>query len=249
MEAFLRFMTSPWGIVIFTVVALAVIIFFLAVNYRFFTKAVLDFIFGLIALILISPCIAVCAVILKKKAGKVFEEQYIIGKNGKFIPVRVFASYTAADGRECYISRSALRYIPLVLEVVCGKLSLIGPAPLSLTDGSLIDDEYEMRFTVRPGIFSAAVLSFPRRPQYEDMFTSDCDYAAKRSLFTDFKAFIVNVLRIMRGEEQGYLTVGRSGYADELLSDGAITQEQYEEAKKLAEEELEASRRAKFRVG
>ena len=53
----------------------------------------------------------------------------------------------------------------------------------------------------------------------------------------------------MRGEEQGYLTVGRSGYADELLSDGAITQEQYEEAKKLAEEELEASRRAKFRVG
>lgn len=249
MEAFLRFMTSPWGIAIFTVVALAVIIFFLAVNYRFFAKAVLDFIFGLIALILLSPCIAVCAVILKKKAGKVFDKVYIIGKNGKFIPVRVFASYTAADGRECYISRSALRCFPLVLELVCGKLSLIGPAPLSLADGSLIDDEYEPRFTVRPGIFSAAVLSFSRRPAYEEMFASDCDYAAKRSLFTDFKAFVVNVLRILRGEEQGYLTVGKSGYADELLASGAITDEQYEAAEKLAEEELEAARRAKFRVG
>ena len=39
MEEFLKFMASPAGIAIFTIVALAIIIFFLAVNYRFFAKA------------------------------------------------------------------------------------------------------------------------------------------------------------------------------------------------------------------
>ena len=52
---FTEFITSPAGIAIFCIVAAAIVIFFLAVNYRFFTKNVLDFVFGLLAFIITRP--------------------------------------------------------------------------------------------------------------------------------------------------------------------------------------------------
>ena len=88
MEEFLKFMASPAGIAIFTIVALAIIIFFLAVNYRFFAKAFLDFLFGLIFFVIISPATAVCAVIVKKHAKKVCEKHWIVGKGGKPVGLR-----------------------------------------------------------------------------------------------------------------------------------------------------------------
>ena len=42
MEGFVEFMASPWGIAIFTVVAVAIGVFFFAVNYRFFAKSAMS---------------------------------------------------------------------------------------------------------------------------------------------------------------------------------------------------------------
>ena len=77
---FTEFITSPAGIAIFCIVAAAIVIFFLAVNYRFFTKNVLDFVFGLLAFIITSPCTAVCAIILKAKHRKVCEKVWICAR-------------------------------------------------------------------------------------------------------------------------------------------------------------------------
>ena len=249
MENFLKFMASPWGIAIFTVVALAIIIFFLAVNYRYFTKAFLDILVGFIVLIVLSPAIGVCAIVLKKNAGKVFERQWILGKGGKPVSVRVFAGYVGADGSESYISRSVMKYFPLVLEVICLKLSLMGPSPLSLKDGALIDEEYESRFAVRPGIFSAAAAVFSAPPSYEEMFAEDCRYVKKRSLWTDTRSMLVLVFRALRGEGYRMPGIGKDGYAEELLESGKITEEQVVQAEDIAREELAAYRRSAMRVG
>ena len=104
MEEFLKFMASPAGIAIFTVVALAIIIFFLVVNYRFFAKAFLDLLFGLIFFIIISPATAVCAVIVKKHAKKVCEKHWIVGKGGKPVCVRVFSDFSRGDKKSyCFL--------------------------------------------------------------------------------------------------------------------------------------------------
>lgn len=248
MDAFLEFMSSPAGIAIFTVVALIIVIFIVAVNYRFFAKALLDFIFGLLFFIVLSPATAVCAIIAKVKAGRVFERHWIVGKGGKPVQVLTFADFNRSE-KPSYISRSVLRYFPLLIGVISGKMSLVGPSPLSLNDGALIPDEYEERFSVRPGIFTPAANIFPRRPEYEEMFAADCDYAKKRNLFTDLRAFFTAFLRVIRGEKGGFLSVGREGYAEELLACGTITAEQYEEAEKLAADSLEDLRRSKSRVG
>lgn len=248
MDAFLEFMTSPAGIAIFTVVALIVVIFIVAVNYRFFAKAFLDFLFGLITFIVLSPATLVCAVIAKANTGKAFEGHWIVGNGGRPVKVFTFADFTRGD-RPSYISRSVLRCFPLLIAVLSGKMSLIGPSPLSLKDGALIADEYEERFSVRPGILSPAISIFPRRPVYEEMFAVDCEYAKKRTLFADVRTFLTALLRTIRGERGGFLSVGRDGYAEELLSRGAITREQYGEAEKLAADSLDDLRREKSRVG
>lgn len=249
MDDFISFMKSAWGIAVFTVVAIAIVIFFFAVNYRFFTKAVSDYIFGAIFLLFCSPVIGVCAAILKSKAGGVFKKVWIAGKNGYPVQVRVFASYTAQNGSPCYISRSGLHYLPLLLDIFTGKLSLVGPSPLSLKDAALVEEEFDERFSVRPGIFTAASIYFPNRPDYEKMFRADSKYPAKRSLFSDTHAVVGYFLRLFRGEKSGYLGFDKDGYAEELLQNGELTEEQYKELIALAEEQATAARRAPMRVG
>lgn len=249
MDAFINFMTSGWGIAIFTVVALAIVILFFAVNYRIFAKAVLDYIFGAIFLVVCSPVIAVCAIVLKARAGRVFNKVWVAGKNANPVQVHVFASYSAPDGTPCYISRSRLHYLPLLLDIFPARLSLVGPSPLSLKDAALVEEEFDERFSVRPGIFTAASIFFAARPEYESMFRADSEYPAKRSLFTDTRAVVGSFLRAIRGEKSDYLSFDREGYAEELLVSGGITEEQYKELTALAEEQATAARRAPMRVG
>ena len=241
---FTEFITSPAGIAIFCIVAAAIVIFFLAVNYRFFTKNVLDFVFGLLAFIITSPCTAVCAIILKAKHRKVCEKVWICGKGGRPIQVRVFAE---CGGESCAISHSALKFLPMLTDVMAGRMSLVGPAPLTPADCTLLPEEYEGRFAVRPGILSQAHGEFASRPAYDEMFASDCEYAKKHGLFSDIARVFVWLFRTLRGEGYSLLTVG--GYSKSLLSEGTISAEEYENALLAQEEELKALRRSKMRVG
>ncbi len=249
MDAFLEFMTSPWGILIFAVVATAIIIFFLVVNYRLFTNVVLDFIFACIFILVLSPCIIACVIIEKKKTGSVFEKHWIVGKHGKLIQVHTFSDIPRSNGKLMYMSGSGIKYFPLLIDVLCGKMSLVGPSPVSVIDGVLMEDKYDKRFDVRPGIFSSACVDFEKFPDYDTLFTADCAYAAKYGLLGDIVAFFTYLIKYLRGESSGYLTIGRSGYAEDLANSGKITKEKYDEAVKHAFEETEKARRAPMRVG
>lgn len=248
MEGFAKFMASPAGIAIFAVVAFAVLVLILALNYRFFAKALLDFLFGVIFVIILSPLFAVCAVIVKRRAGRVLDEEWVVGKGGKPVKVHVFAPFER-EGRPGYISRSALMYLPLLFGVLCGRLSIVGPVPLSLADGTLLSEEFEPRFAVRPGIISPAANAYAVRPSYEEMFAADCEYEKRRSLFFDIRAFVAVALRTVRGEKGKFLELGRGGYGAELLADGKITGQQLADAKSLGEQSLGDFMRSSNRVG
>lgn len=249
MEGFVEFMASSWGIAIFTVVAVAIVVFFFAVNYRFFAKAVLDFVFALLALIVLSPCIGVCAAILKKKCGTVFERVWAVGKGGRPVQLHLFCGYQTEEGGQCYIRRSAIMYFPLLADVLSGKLSIVGPTALALRDGAVIPEQFDRRFSVRPGIFSPAVTAYPSKPSFEEMFAFDCNYAAGRSLLTDVRTVFTYALRAVRGEGYSLVTLGRAGLAEHMLENGELTPEQFAETENIASEEVASAARAKMRVG
>ncbi|MCD7728456.1 MAG: sugar transferase, partial [Clostridia bacterium] len=200
MSALTEFFSTGWGIAVFTVAAVAIIVFVLAVWYRAFAKLALDFIFGLAVTIVLSPCMAICAIIVKCKTGKVLARQYFVGKGGKLISVHSFNYCEKEEGKPSYISKSSLARLPYLFAVLSGKLSLVGPALVKYKDSCFIDDEPYARFNVRPGIINPAVTKVKERPSYDELFVLDCGYAEKYNMFRDIWAVIITLLNAIRGD-------------------------------------------------
>ncbi|MCD8309379.1 MAG: sugar transferase [Clostridia bacterium] len=245
--SFIEFLNSGWGIALFTVIAIAVILFVLAVWYRTFAKAVSDFLAALITTIVLSPCMAVCAIIVKVKTGKVLTRQYCMGKGGNVIYLHTFNYYEKEEGVPSYISGSSLARLPYLFGVLAGKLSIVGPAVVSVKDSCFIDDEQFARFDVRPGIINPAITKVKERPEYDELFELECGYAKKYGLFKDIVVVLYTLLCIVRGDNID-LSCRKISYSDELLEQGRITKEDIAEAEENETQSILDSGRAKYRI-
>ena len=115
MEDFIHFMNGGWGKLIVSILAIIIILLFLAVWYRYFGKIVLDIIFSALFIVILCIPIAVCAVIVKVKTGRVFDKVNIAGKKGKPVSIHSFARYQTEEG-ESLISRSVLGKFPMLFD-------------------------------------------------------------------------------------------------------------------------------------
>ena len=66
----LEFLSTPAGRAVLGVFIAVVVLALLDLNYRFFAKALLDFLFALTVVIILSPLLVTLAVISRVKAGK-----------------------------------------------------------------------------------------------------------------------------------------------------------------------------------
>ena len=238
MKAFLDFLASPAGIAVYCIVAVAIVVFFFSVNYRFFAKRALDVIFGALLAAVTSPVLGICAAVCRYRAGRVFDYIVIAGRDGEPVKARVFC---AGGGLGKRISR-----LPLLLSVVTGGLSFIGPALLTYTESVLVPEEYSARFGVRPGLLAAASESFDSQPEYPELFAADCRYPENYSLSRDIRTLFVRLFRALRGE--GW-RLEPGGYIASLQTSGKLNEEELVEAEQLSREEQLEYRRRKMRVG
>ncbi len=225
----LEFLQTPAGRAVLGVFIAAVIIVITELNYRIFAKAVLDFLFAFIAVIVLSPSLIALACIARVKAGKCLESKAYMGGKGKIIYLHTFAGI-----------KGCAKYLARIFDVLGGRLSLVGVKPLEVIDGALIDDENMDRFIARPGIVCHMISHGAEDATYEDMFDSDARYAKKREFFTDVFMVLKGMVYAIRGEGKSYLgEAENNGYAQTLLSRGAITEGDFKRAEKYAEETLE----------
>lgn len=238
MAEFLKFLNSPAGIAIVCVVAVAVFLFLIDVNYRYFTKYALDFLFALIFTVILSPALIACTIIAKKREGVVFESQVYMGARGKLIRIHTFAGI-----------KRRIKNLSKILEVLCGKMSFVGTKLMPVTDAVLLDDSAMSRFDTRPGIFSHLVLRGDESLTYEDMFELDAHYARRRELFKDFYIILKSAVLAIRGEGRSYMGETRdNSYAQILLNRGEITEEDIKRAEELAEQTIaETDKKTEFK--
>lgn len=222
-----EFFNTPAGRAVFGVLAALVAVLIIELNYRLFFKYVLDFIFGVIAVIILSPVLAVGAIISK------VEKKPYLGVKGKIIYLHSFSDF-----------KGGIKNLPRLLDIVSGKLSFVGPLALPASDGALLDDEVMPRFKTRPGLYCHLALSADENLTYEKMFKRDIKYCAKREFFTDIFAVLCCIAFAIRGDNKVYLGEAKSAsYSETLLNRGTITAEQAKEAEKAAkdaEAEIEA---------
>jgi len=234
----LDFLRAPAGQIVFGFVAAIVILIVIDVNYRYFTKTVLDIIFAFIAVILCSPVLVAGAIISRKNSGKVLETKAYPGVKGKIVYLHSFAGI-----------KGGIEYLPRLFDVLCGRLSFVGVKQIELSDCPLMDDGQMERFSARAGLICHLCYKGGNELTYEEMFDMDISYAKHRELFTDIYIVLKRIVSAVRSDGKGYRGEPENGtYAEALLARGAITETDVKRAAECAAEAVaERDKRIKFK--
>lgn len=272
LSAFAAFWNTPGGIAVWAIVDACVLVLILALNYRWLGKRLLDIIFSIAFLavffaffliFLLADCI------YARKSGaypSLFERIEICGRKGK--PVRVYLfrcerDTRGADGlllpvraRTTLIGRlcraCGMRWYPALIGVLAGRLSFVGPRPLTPAEAAALPEEARVRFAVRPGLVSSLARYGGEGLTYPDMFEEDAEYVSSYGMMHDVVFFLSAVASRCRGEGNKLGVCGQMSYIDWLLREGKITPAaaaalQAEEQERLRRREQAARDRENFR--
>lgn len=256
---------TPWGMAIFIIVDIAVLVLIIALNYRWLFKRVLDILFSAVFLIVFFPffLIALAADAIYNKVNNAYPSLFVhawyVGKKEKPFKVTLFATERVqhdAEGRLLPLRERVtamgrilrgcgMKYYPCLLSVFAGKLSFVGPRPMELADAAALTAEQKVRFAVRPGLVSSLERYGGESLTYPELFEEDAEYVQHINLFRDISFFMTKIAHRVRGDfARPYGECTDTGYIEWMISAGIIGQEEAAEYRETAQYELRARNNA-----
>ena len=187
--------------------------------YKAYLKRGLDFVLAAIGLVLLSPVLLVCVLLIAINYGRpIFFRQQRPGLNGRpftLIKLRSMSNKRDSDGvllpdaerltRLGRILRStSLDELPELWNVLEGKMSLVGPRPLLMQYLDRYTPEQARRHEVRPGITGWAQINGRNAIRWEEKFALDVWYVDNYSLWLDLKIIVMTIWKVLRREGIGY---------------------------------------------
>ncbi|HMM12740.1 MAG TPA: sugar transferase [Bacteroidales bacterium] len=192
--------------------------------YKSIIKPILDFLFSLLALLILSPLFLVITFLLAiANSGNPFFIQTRPGKNARLF--RLIKFKTMTDHRDAYgnllpdaerlttvgkfIRKTSLDEIPQLINVLKGDMSLIGPRPLLVEYLPLYNKEQARRHELRPGITGWAQINGRNAISWEQKFKYDLYYVDNCSLVLDLIILIKTIEKVFASEgisQQGQAT-------------------------------------------
>ncbi len=188
-------------------------------------KRLFDFVSSLIALILLSPIIALVAWKIRKNLGSpVLFRQTRPGLNGKPFEMVKFRTMKDAVDQQGNplpdservtpfgdkLRNSSLDELPELWNVLKGEMSLVGPRPLLMQYLPLYSKEQSRRHEVRPGVTGWAQINGRNAISWEDKFKLDVWYVDNRNLWLDIKILFLTVKKVFVKEgisADGHVTI------------------------------------------
>ena len=175
--------------------------------YKHFFKRIIGFFgafFGFLVLIL--PMLVISIAIKRDSKGPVFFKQKRIGKNKKeftIIKFRTMCDHAYEKGGVAsseddpritkvgrFLRRTSMDEFPQVFNIMAGQMAIIGPRPvLDWEYNECAKEEFEPRFSVRPGMFCTVDVVLRAAATREEQFRMDAEYAQNVKFSTDFKTF------------------------------------------------------------
>lgn len=175
-------------------------------------KRVLDLVVALVALLLLSPAIAVIAVVIRLRLGSpVLFRQVRPGLHGRHFTMykfRTMRDAVDARGRSLpdaerltplgrFLRSTSLDELPELWNVLKGDMSLVGPRPLLMEYLPLYTAEQARRHEVRPGITGWAQVNGRNTISWEEKFGLDVWYVENQSLRLDLMILLLTVKRVL----------------------------------------------------
>ncbi len=176
--------------------------------YKHFIKRLLDIIISGIALVVLSPVIAILALLVRTKLGSpVIFKQERPGYGTKIFTMKKFRTMTderdeqgnlLPDGKRLtsfgrLLRKTSLDELPELWNIFCGDMSLIGPRPLLVSYLPYYTEREQLRHTVRPGLTGLAQVSGRNFLEWDKRLEKDAEYVENLSFGLDIKIFFATI--------------------------------------------------------
>ena len=185
--------------------------------YRDFFKRGIDFLIALVALVCISPVLAVVTIWLhfaNKGAGAFFlqERPGLHGKIFKIIKYKTMTDERDAKGNLLpdkdritavgkFVRKTSIDELPQLINVLKGDMALIGPRPLLPEYLPYYTERERLRHTVRPGISGWAQVNGRNNLTWDQKLELDAYYVEHLSFLMDLRVLLTTVKNVMGGKD------------------------------------------------
>lgn len=181
-------------------------------------KRILDFIFSLLGIIILSPILLITAIAIKLESkGPIIFKQKRIGKDGEVFNIYKFRSMVVGaekigtgvyskkgDTRVTKVGRfirmTSIDELPQLVNILKGEMSIIGPRPV-LTYHPWKYEEYTKeqlkRFKVKPGITGWAQIHGRKNVEWNERIKLDVYYVENISFKLDVKIFFKTIVQVL----------------------------------------------------
>ena len=215
--------------------------------YRKFFKRFIDIVGSLCGLIVLSPFLLIFAILVRIKLGSpIIFKQCRPGKDGKVFVIYKFRSMSNAKDKDGnllpdkdrftkfgnFLRKTSIDELPQLLNILKGDMSIVGPRPRDIKDAIFYGPEVKS-LSVRPGLTGESQVYGRNENSWDQIFEHDKKYAENINFFHDMKIIFMTIPAVLgsRGAEKDKSDAKKYSYkwyADQLLDEGKITQEQYD---------------------
>lgn len=183
--------------------------------YEIYFKRPIDFICGLLALIVFWPLFLVVAFLVRVKLGSpILFSQDRPGQDEKIFKLYKFR--TMIDGTDengeplpdeirltrfgKWLRATSLDELPEAFNIIRGDMSVIGPRPLLVKYLPYYSKEQHRRHDVKPGLSGYAQAHGRNGISWEDKFAMDIEYTKNITFFGDIKIIFDTVFSVLKKE-------------------------------------------------
>lgn len=207
--------------------------------YKKYSKRCLDFLLSLCGIIVLSPILAVLAVLVRVKLGSpVLFKQERPGKDEKIFTLCKFRTMTDARDEKGELLPDAVRLtkfgkflratsldeLPELFNILKGDMSVIGPRPLLVSYLPYYTERERLRHSVRPGLTGLAQVSGRNFLDWDRRFQKDVEYVEHLTFGMDLKVLWMTVQTVL-------------GHTDEVAEDTNAAEGNFAEIRKKRLEE------------
>jgi lipopolysaccharide/colanic/teichoic acid biosynthesis glycosyltransferase len=190
-------------------------------------KRLFDILLSALALILLSPLIAITAIFVIIDLGfPIFFTQIRPGYRGNLFKIYKFRSMKDIETKKgmqtpdikrltafgLLIRSTSIDELPSLWNVFIGDMSLVGPRPLLVEYLPLYSKEQTRRHDVKPGITGWAQVNGRNTLSWRERFELDIWYVDNHTLFLDLKILLMTVKKVLFREgiaESGQVTMSK----------------------------------------
>ena len=186
--------------------------------YKHFFKRVLSILISFFGLLFLCLPMLIIAIVIKcDSKGPVLFKQKRLGKNKKTFTIYKFRTMcdhayeiggiasSEEDSRITkvgkFLRKTSIDEFPQLINILFGQMSIIGPRPvLDWEYEEYASNDYEPRFSVRPGMFCTVDVDYRAAASREMQFQMDVDYAKNIKFRTDVTTFFKIIKTVITGK-------------------------------------------------